>query len=78
MQPNPFPKKNHRRKPKQKKEKRIWQTWDRFPFGTHQGKLLVDLAKHFPDHLLWWQKNRQVLFSDALLEEINRQKLLAQ
>jgi hypothetical protein len=49
------------------------------PFRYTPGEITLDLAKHFPDHLLWWQRQRKVQFSDALLEEINRTKqLLAQ
>jgi uncharacterized protein (DUF3820 family) len=72
---NPFSK-----EPKQKlpKTKRVWQTWDAFPFGTHKGTVLAELAVKFPDHLLWWQRNRKVLFSETLKQLINKSKFLAQ
>lgn len=67
--------KNHHRKSTSKK---IWQTYDMFPFGYRKGELLKDIAVQFPDYLLWWQRTNKVVFSESLQKIINQQKLLAQ
>lgn len=77
--PGMEPIRHYHHQPKAKKEKkppRIWEAFEKFPFGPHRGKTLGHLADYAPGYLEWWQQKNKIHLSEELKIRIMNAKNL--